>query len=284
MRATIPRRMLTSCFSRPARAKSRRSRGNEALRHRRIEDPHGDQRPLAMIEERRDLVRRRRRETRRAPDRPAGCSDAQFVGGDLDRGGEIERRIIHVRRNRRDDRAARELRVRQPGHFGAEHERHVAVRSVRDGFDRGVANRRARARRTRGGEPKVRSSNAAPASASSSVATTRRVLEQGSRARRESARFGIRKPPRRHEDEPRESHGVHRARGGADVARVARSDKNYADDAQPRKQILSGIRGVGGRHTVTIRVFALRASPSAPSGSRPHNRISNRIPIGTCSL
>ena len=92
-------------------------------------------------------------ESRRAPDVAAGRGEPQLVRDDLHRRGEIERRVVGIGGNRRDDAASRELVVGQPRHLGAEHERDVAVRRVRDRLGAPPRARPARAPRTRAAAP-----------------------------------------------------------------------------------------------------------------------------------
>ena len=148
--------MLTSSFSSAARAKSRRSRGSRrfGIRGSRKRIAASVAVPCAYSASISSTVAGC--EPRRAPDVAAGRGEPQLVGDDLHRGREIERRVVGVRGNRRDDAATRELGVGQPRHLGAEHERDVAVRRVRDRLGARPRARPARGPRIRAAAPKAR--------------------------------------------------------------------------------------------------------------------------------
>ncbi len=108
----------------------------QPLRLARIEEAHRHERAFGAGVERLDLVERRRFETRRRPDPLAMRRDKQLVGRDLHRRREVERGLSRRAGNRRHDLAVRKLGVRQPRHLGAEYQRHLAHRRVRDRFHR----------------------------------------------------------------------------------------------------------------------------------------------------
>ena len=223
--------MLTSSrLERRARAKSRRSRGSRRFGMRGIEEAHRGERAPRVRVQRLDLVVRRGREARRAPDVARAGGDAQLVGGDLHGRREIERR--DSRRfggNRRDDAAARELGVRQPGHLGAEHERDVAVRRVRDRLARRVAHRQHAPGEL--ARPRRQADRAARSRRAPRRASRRRARASSTAVAPEAQRdgLGIGKARGRDQHEAREAHREHRARRGADVAGMARAHEHDAD-------------------------------------------------------
>ena len=154
---------------------------------------------------------RRRLEPRRAPDVAAGRGDAQLVRDDLHRRREVERRVVGVRGNRRDDAAARELGVRESRHLGAEHERDIAVRARARSPRAPPRAPAARGRRTRAAAPKARS-----------PATRPRAPRRASRRRaRRRARSSRRTRARRPRD--RESAAARRARAARAPSSASRA-------------------------------------------------------------
>ena len=140
-----------------------------AARHARIEEAHRDERALGVrVRAPRSRRRSRARSAARARRSPPVARDAQLVAGDLHGGREVERRVRRIRGDRRDDAAARELVVRQSRHLGAEHERDVAARRVRDRLAAASRIGSTRPANSRG-RAESPTASAQPASASSSV-------------------------------------------------------------------------------------------------------------------
>ena len=265
--------MLTSSCSSPARAKSRRRRGSRRFGIRGIEEAHRDERPLAVRVQRLDLVDGRRREARRAPHVAAHRRDAQLVGDDLHGRGEVERRVIGIRRNRRDDaRSARARRWRAPtSRCRRRARRRRAAR--RRSLPRPPRARRARAPRTRAAARRARS-----------PATRRRALRRASRrcARASSTRWH-RTQARRLRD--RESGAARRARAASrpivSIARAAapmlpgwlgatrtmRRRESRSEATDMRAMLRAGQREA--RLQYRLSLFA--RGPALTASPRPHN-------------
>ncbi len=178
--------MLTSSFSRRARANRRRKRGNRRLgwAGRRKSSATSVRSPC--VEQARDLVLRRGLERRRAPHLAGAGGDAQFVRGDLHRGREIERRERRVRRE--SSRPAGSVRARHSTGRTSRCRRPARPRRARH-RPAPRARRRApaaRRRRTRAAAPRIRSpARRLPAPRR---AWRRRAPHAGCRSRRKRAR------------------------------------------------------------------------------------------------
>ena len=222
MRARMPRRMLTSSFSRPRAREQAPQPRQQALRHARVEEIAA--RPACARRARtaprsRPASRARMRGARHTS--PPSAATRSSYAATCTAAARLSDANAGFGGNRRDELAARELGVRESRHLGAEDERDIAVRGVapsprarrRAPAARAPANSRGRA------ESPIAS--AAPASASSSVATTRARVEDCGGAGGERVGLGIGKALRRDQHQSRRAHRQHRARGRADVARMA---------------------------------------------------------------
>ena len=260
MRARMPRRMLTSSFSSAARAKSRRSRGQQALRHSRIEEAHRGKRRRPVRVQRLDLVDGRGLEARRTPDFAAGRGHSQLVGDDLHRRREVERRVVGVRGNRGDDAATGELGIGQARHLGAEHEGDVAMCRVPDRLGGRLAHGQHAAREL------ARPRREADGGDAARERRVERRDDEWRRRARPSRPTRARRPPgsgnrRGATSTSRVSaHRQHRARRSADVAGMAGRDQHDADRLKTAAIATSSVRRANPRSSrdraaVTMTTF-----------------------------
>src|SRR5215813_1053428 len=176
-----------------------------------IQNPHGDERTLALGKELCDLVLRGRSECGRFPNRIAVCGEKDLVGSHLHRCREIERSLPAHARDRCHDLTACELVVRKPRHLAAENQRDLARLRATHRLDRRGADGQRRTREL-AGTCRETDREGRTDKRCIEVAINARPAEQGLRAGSERICIGMRELPWRDQREACEPHGVHCAR------------------------------------------------------------------------
>ena len=171
IRARIPRRMFTSSRSSPARPEQSPQARHQSFRHCRIQECHRGQRGTRMFMQPFNFVMRRGWEARRRPDGLAPRRNPHLVRGDLHGRGEIERCVVGLAGIARHQRAARESSLVSPDISVPNTSAHVACSRFARPPPLPLRVRRERRPANSRGRADHPTASAAPASASSSVAT-----------------------------------------------------------------------------------------------------------------